>query len=75
MTKLKRKDMEWKYYMVSYAGESGTFGRMLFGSRGPIDSDAILYWEEEIAKVVGVRVSLIAISPIDGPIIADEKKR
>jgi len=66
---------EWKYYMVSYAGESGTFGRMLFGRRGPIDSNAILYWEEEIAKIAEVKVCLIAISPIDGPInFNDEKK-
>ena len=64
---------KWKYYMISYAGKGGTFGRMLFGRRGPTDSDAILYWEEEIAKVIGVKVSLIAISKIDGPISSTEK--
>lgn len=56
-----------RYFVVSYAHGAG-FGRMMFGTSGPVDEGTVFAWEAECAKGTVGKVVTIAISEIDGPI-------
>lgn len=54
-----------KYYLAGFAHENG-FGRRSFGTRLPVTDALIAEWEKHCADGVNNKVSIIAISPIDG---------